>query len=85
MSFRYVEVEIPEGTDGSELLEEYAKLVKIHEENSDEADHGHSMVCQIFACKDSGKRFFLSGRLLNKEESDGLAKLLGCERRRIDP
>ena len=83
MAFQYVEVEIVPEDDGEGLIKEYAKLAKIHAETGDEAEHGHTIVCQLFACKDSDRKFFLSGRVLGKEESLAFSKILGSEMKRV--
>ena len=83
MAFQYVEVEIVPTDDGEDLIKEYAKLSKIHAETGDEAEHGHTIVCQLFACKDSDRKFFISGRVLDKEESMAFSKILGSDMKRI--
>lgn len=83
MSFKYVPIEIVSDDGGADLIEEYAKLAKLHAETGDEAEHGHTIVCQIFAHRDSDRKFFISGRVLNKDESLALAKILGSELKRL--
>lgn len=83
MAFQYVPIKIVEGDDGASLIEEYAKLVKICEESGD-VEHGHTIVAQIFAHKNSDRKFFISGRVLNEEESLAFAKILGTQMKRVE-
>ena len=75
--FKEIEVEICNKVDGKSLIEEYAKLSKIYADLGDE--HGHTIVCQIYSHKTNRHRFFLTGRVLNVEETAAFAKILDAK------
>jgi hypothetical protein len=61
--------------EGADLMEEYAKLTKMFHDNGG-IEHGHTIVCQIFAHKSEPTHFFLSGTILNQDESAAFAAIM---------
>ena len=74
MAFAFIEIEVTDEY-GEDLIQEYNKLRKLFKESGG-VEHGHTIVCQMFAHKDSDRKYFLSGRVLNPEESKAFAEIL---------
>ena len=75
MAFKHVEIMLNEDNlSADELIIEYEKITELYREQGD--NHGHTMVCQMFAHKDSDRKYYLSGRVLNREESDAFEAIL---------
>lgn len=79
MGFKYVLIKVEDEPNGLSLVAEYQKLINLYEKNP-EADHGHTIVAQIFASKDGPPYYFLSGSVLNREESKAFAEILAKRR-----
>lgn len=75
MGFHEVMIEICDEREGESLIAEYYKLKKIYEQHGGK-DHGYTIVAQIFGSKTGPPHYFLSGRILNPEESKAFADIL---------
>lgn len=74
MAFREAEIEVLKSQAGLEMIEEYEKLERLADLHGD--NHGYTFVCQVFAHKTYRDRFFLTGRVLEPEQSKALAEIL---------
>ena len=74
MPFREAEIEVLNTAAGAELVREYERLERMCDLHGD--NNGYAFVCQVFAHKNRRDRFFLTGRILEPEQSKAFAEIL---------
>lgn len=72
---REVLIKVEDEPNGNALHTEFSKIQKLFDECGGDS-HGQTIIAQIFGCSTGAPHYFLTGRVLDVEESKALHSLL---------